>query len=136
MEGKLIKKLKVEDIIKISKLDDDNFADLFTCEIGEWVQFLVQNVDNSNLFMVGVFEDDKLIGYLIAINAIMPPINNGISALYSKTAGLKNNKKALAEMIKWAKDKGATSIDLITNNVVGHAVYGFKKKATLMMMEI
>lgn len=132
----MIKKLEVEDIVKILTLEDDKFEELFSCETGEWVQFLIQNINNPNFFMIGAIEDDRLIGYMVAINAVILPICNGISALYSKTAGMENNKEELAEMIKWAKEKGATSIDLITNNVIGHAAYGFKKKATVMTYEL
>jgi hypothetical protein len=62
----MIKKLEAEDIVKILSLKDDDFSILFTCEVGEWVQFLMQNVENENFFMMGYFKDEKLIGYLIA----------------------------------------------------------------------
>lgn len=132
----MIKKLEVEDIAKILTLEDDKFTELFICEVGEWVQFLMQHVNNPNFFMIGAFENNQLLGYMIAVNTVIPPVVNGISAWYSKTAGIKNNKKELDEMIKWAKEKGAVSIDLITNNVIGHAAYGFRKKATLMTLKI
>jgi hypothetical protein len=132
----MIKKLEVEDIVKILKLDDETLTKVFPCEVGEWVQFLIQHVDNPNSFMMGEMDGDKLTGYYIAINAIAPPINFSVSVLYSKTAGKETNKIFLDALIDWAKEKGADSIDFITNNVVGCAVYGFKKKAALMSMKI
>ena len=131
----MIKKLEAEDIVKILYLNDPDFSTLFTCEIGEWVQFLMQNVENENFFMMGYFKDEKLTGYLIAYFVPLP-ICKGVSALYSKTAGLTANKKILDELKNWSKEKGAISIDIITNNVRGHAIYGFEKKATMMTIEL
>lgn len=128
-----MKILEAEDIVQILKLDDPDFTTLFDCEIGEWVQFLIQNVDNENFFMMGNFKDNKLTGYLIAYFVPLP-ICKGVSALYSKTAGLRANKLILDELKKWSIEKGAVSIRLITDNVNGHSVYGFKKKSTLMEM--
>lgn len=130
------KKMEVEDIVKILKLDDPKLTQVFPCEKGEWVQWLIQNVDNPGFFIRGVFEEDKLIGYLVAINAFVPPINKAITVLYSKTAGMEANHAILDELIGWSKEKGAASIDFITDNPIGHSVYGFKKKATMMTMEL
>lgn len=132
----MIKKPTVEDITKILILEDDKLTKVFPCEIGEWVQFLIQNVDNPNFFMRVAIEENKLIGYLVAFNAIAKPISNCVSVLYSKTAGTEINRVVLEELIRWSKDKGAASIDFVTDNVVGHTVYGFKKKTTMMTMEL
>lgn len=131
----MIKKLEVEDIAKIIFLKDEIFDELFPCSVGEWVQFLIQNVDNPNLFIIGSIEDGTLTGYCVSYYVKLP-ISKSASTLYSKTAGKEINKKALVMMIKWAKEMGADAIDIITNNPVGHSVYGFKKKATVMTLKI
>lgn len=131
----MIKKLDADSISKIMYLDDPDFSKLFDCEIVEWVQFLMQHMENENFFMMGYFKDKQLTGYLIAYFVPLP-VCKGISALYSKTGGLEANKIGLNELKKWGKEKGATSIDLITNNVKGHGIYGFTKKATMMTMAI
>jgi len=127
----MIKFLEIEDITKILYLNDPDFERLFDCEVGEWVQFLSQHVDDENFFIMGEVIDTDLIGYLIAYFVPLP-ICKGVSALYSKTMGLKSNKIILEKLKKWGKVKGAASIDIITHNPVGHSVYGFKKKATMM----
>ena len=132
----MIKKLEAEEIAKILYLNDNKLTQVFPCEIGEWTQFLMQHIDNLNFFMRGVLEGDKLIGYLVAINSIILPVNKSITVLYSKTAGREANHAVLDELIEWSKEKGAVSIDFITDNPIGHTVYGFKKKATMMTMEI
>lgn len=130
----MIKKLEAEEIAKILTLDDSKLTQVFPCEVGEWTQFLMQHIDNPEFFMRGVLEDDKLTGYLVAASSIVPPINKSITVLYSKTAGIEANNEVLNELIEWSKEKGAESIDFITDNVAGHTVYGFKKKATMMTM--
>ena len=131
----MIKKLEVEDIVKILHLKDDDFNNLFVCEKGEWVQFLIQNADNEDFFMYGYEEEGKLIGYLIAY-FISLPICKGVSVLYSKTAGLSVNKKVLEKLKDWAILKKAKTIDIITNNVVGHSIYGFEKTGTTMAIKL
>ena len=131
----MIKKLNAKDISKIMYLDDSHFNELFVCEIGEWVQFLMEHYQNEDFFMIGHFKDDKLTGYLVAYFVPLP-VCKGVSVLYSKTAGITNNKLGLDELIEWSKSKGALSLDLITENVVGHSVYGFKKKATMMRLDL
>ena len=131
----MIKKLEVEDITKIMSLKDEVFDELFPCSIGEWVQFLIQNVDNPNLFIIGSIENGVLTGYCVSYYVELP-ISKSASTLYSKTSGKETNKKALAMMIEWAKEKRADAIDIITNNPIGHSVYGFKKKATVMTLKI
>lgn len=132
----MIKNLEAEEIAKILYLNDDKLTQVFPCEVGEWTQFLMQHIDNPNFFMRGVLEDNKLIGYLVAVSSIIPPVNKSITVLYSKTAGTEANHAVLDELIEWSQEKGAASIDFITDNPVGHTVYGFKKKATMMTMKI
>jgi hypothetical protein len=131
----MIKKLDANDISQILYLKDPDFTDLFQCEVVEWIQFLMQNKDTEHFFMIGSFDDEKLVGYLIAYFVPLP-IFKGVSVLYSKTAGKENNKEALLKLIEWAKEKKAPTIDIITKNPSGHSVYGFKKSATMMSIEV
>ena len=131
----MIKKLDAKDISKIMYLDDPHFNELFVCEIGEWVQFLMEHHQNEDFFMIGNFKVNEMNGYLVAYFVPLP-VCKGVSVLYSKTAGITTNKLAMEELIKWSKSKGALSLDLITENVIGHSVYGFKKKATMMRLDL
>jgi len=131
----MIRKMEVEDIAKIMYLPDPDFDKLFKCTLGEWVQFLVQNAGNEHFFIWGVFDGDVLTGYVVAC-FIPLPICKGVSVLYLKTAGLESNKEVLGKMTNWGREKGAASIDIITNNVIGYQVYGFKKSATVMGVEL
>jgi len=131
----MIKKLEVEDIAKLLKIDDD-VTDYFPCDRGEWVQFLISQSRNPDMFIIGAIEKDSPVGYMVAVNNVKPPLSDCVSVLFSKTAGTEENNKALGMLIEWAKEKGAKSIQFVTDDVVGHSVYGFKKRATLMSMEI
>ena len=130
------KKLEAEEIAKILYLKDEKLTQVFPCEVGEWTQFLMQHINNPKFFMRCVLEDDKLIGYLVAVNAVVLPINKSITVLYSKTAGIEANHAVLDELIEWSREKGAIKIEFVTDNPIGHTVYGFKKRATVMMTEI
>jgi len=131
----MIRIMEVEDIVKILKLNDPNFSTLFSCSVGEWVQFLIQHAEDDNFFMVGTVKDEILEGYLIAYFVELP-ISKGVSVLYSKTAGKENNTKALLKLKEWANERKAKSIDIVTNNPIGHTVYGFKKSATVMTIKL
>jgi len=132
----MIRKMEVEDIAKILVTKDDDFKNLFDCSVGEWVQFLVQNAGNDRFLMIGNTQDDKIDGYLIAINSRSFPGDPFVTVIYSKTAGLEINKESLGILKAWAKEEGAKEIRFITNNEKGHQVYGFKRKAILMSMEL
>ena len=131
----MIKILSANDISKILYLEDPVFSKLFDCEVSEWVQFLMQNIDNEYFFMVGAFENDKITGYMIAYFVPLP-ICKGVSVLYSKTAGKESNRDALLKLKEWASSHKAKSIDIITNNPVGHSVYGFTKSGTMMTIKL
>ena len=95
----MIKKLNAEDIAQILKLEDSAFNDIFKCDIGVWVQFLIQNIDNDALYTCGSFKDGVLKGYMVA--TFRPnPLCSAVSVLYSRTAGLEENKKSGQEDIK------------------------------------
>jgi hypothetical protein len=134
----MIKKFDANDIARILSLDHDiddhlPFAAGHTTirTRGEWVQYLMEAKDHPDFFIVGDIEQ-KINGYLVAFLNPTPLV----WVVYSWTAGLDANKKVLEMLKEWGREKGAKSIDFITDNVAGHTVYGFRKKATLMTMEL
>ncbi len=84
----MIKKLEAEDIAKILTLKDDDFKKVINCELGQWVQFLMQNVENKEYFMMGEIEDNNLVGYIIMVDASLQPVSNSAHVFYSKTTGM------------------------------------------------
>lgn len=131
----MIRRMTVSDIIQINNLSDEGFTDRFQCDKGEWIQYLIQNVDNDLFFMICSLKDNNLIGYMIATHVEIA-VYKGISVLYSRTAGLSNNKNALQQLISWGKTRGVKKIEITTSNPIGHSVYGFKKKGVTMELSI
>lgn len=101
----MIKKLEVEDIAKIMHLDD-NVTDFFPCEKGEWVQWLIQNVDNPRIFIIGNIEDNQIIGYFVALNNLMPPVFDYISVIYLWSLSHKITHTLIEAGKKWAIKNG------------------------------
>ena len=130
-----IKQMEADEISKILYTDDKDFKKLFDCSKGEWCQFLMQNIENDQFFMTCVLEENKLIGYVVAYFVPLP-ICQGVTVLYSLTAGKKDNIKVLTELKAWSLEKGAKTIDILTSNPIGHSVYGFKKKAVNMTLKL
>ena len=64
-----IRKMEVEDIVKI--LTDDKFEShsMFNHSKGQWVQFLMQNVDNDNVLILGRVQDNELQNFSVTIHS-------------------------------------------------------------------
>jgi len=62
-----IKKLEVEDIVKI--LNDDKFEShvMFNNCKGQWTQFLINNVNNDNVLIIGRVEENELKNFAVVI---------------------------------------------------------------------
>lgn len=125
----MIRKYDRADIAKLLHLEHD-IEEMLSIDKGTWVQSLMEEVDNPDYFICGTGN-----GYIVAFYD-PHPLARRIWVVYSWTAGLEDNKKILEMLIEWGRAKGATVIEFTTTNVAGHMVYGFRKKATLMSMEI
>lgn len=131
----MIRRMTVPDIVQINNLSDDGFINRFQCDMGEWIQYLIQNVNNDLFFMICSLNDNILTGYMIATH-VESAVYKGISVLYSRTSGLSNNKDALQQLISWGKNRGVKKIEITTSNPIGHSVYGFKKIGVTMELKI
>ncbi|HCY86660.1 MAG TPA: hypothetical protein DHV36_16125 [Desulfobacteraceae bacterium] len=132
----MIRKMTVEDIAKILKLEDDVFETVFHCTIGEWVQFLARNVENDNFLMLGVFSEDVLAGYIVCSSSVFPPVSYHVGILYYVGTGEDNAAKVLPEIKKFAQGKNANSIRFITRKPEAFSKYGFIITASLMEMAV
>ncbi len=132
----MIKKLNIEDITKILKIDDPDFEKFFPCEIGEWVQFLIKNADNPNVFIWGSFSENGMLNGYVVASSSDSILSKKVFVLYLKTMGYENNKEVLGIMKEWGKEKKLRTIEFITVQPEVLAKYGFSKKAAMMGMEI
>ncbi len=122
----MIRKLEVEDIVKMMKLDGLNIEKFFPCEKGEFIQWLVSQSENSNIFIYGNIEvDGRLNGFMVAANGAFKPISDVVSILYFKTSDdFEVNEKIKFELNNWAKEKGAKRITFICQDIEVFRKYG------------
>lgn len=109
----MVRKMEVEDIAKIAFIEDHLETHL-TCEKGEWVQWLIQNVNNPSMLIIGDFTpDNEINGYMVLVNNVVPPVFNFIASLFTWTRDGnfrcdKDTVTALqAEASKWGREMGA-----------------------------
>lgn len=104
----MIKKLEVDDIAKILSLDDP-IEQIFPCDKGEWVQWLMQNIENPEILIIGRVSSDELDFYAVAVNYVLKPLSDSIGViLFSK--GAETNSHIREQIIEWGKKKGAKKV--------------------------
>lgn len=131
-------------IATILNLPDDglaaNILSGFKCTRAEWVQYLKDyspELDHDFLRVYGVVSDDKVQGYMVAINTYFPPLSRAFIVLYQTFLQLtapERPKAALAALEKikaWALEKGCHMIAVSAKNENTARLYitcaGFKK---------
>lgn len=128
----MIKRLDVDDIAKIMRLEDPDFLESFPCDLGEWVQYLIKMVDNPNFYICGSVENGELLGYVVAVNAVLPPVSKFVNIAYYKSPGYKEGLEILEDLEKWAAHIGAEEIIFSSKKVGVFEKYGFTTKAFVM----
>jgi len=126
-----IKKLEVEEIAGIMQLKD-NFMESFPCEKGEWVQWLISNVENPRVLIVGNVIDGEIKSYLVALDNVIPPLSVQVHILFFYSGGDMEQNMAMINMLNnWAKEKGALKIRGVCQNIKVFEKYGAEQKGIL-----
>jgi hypothetical protein len=116
--------MRVYDRNDIAKIKDmpDNVENVFPCDKGEWVQFLMEFVDNPDFLIVGT--DNS---YLVAHNNIMRPLSNEVWILYfhSRRDSTETIMEIRAAVNNFARRCGTTHIRYISDRPFEH--YGGRK---------
>ena len=100
----------------------------------EWVQWLESMISKENLIgMWGILENDKIRYYIVAMNAVMPPISKAIMLLYQNFFGAKDSNgnnygRVLDYIKKWGIELGANEICAFTRYPRIMSRFGFKKE--------
>ena len=121
-------------IAKILKLED-NIEECFPCTRGEWIQWLMSVVDQlDKIYIMGITTNEKLTGYFVVVNSVLPPLCDSVFALYSYSPkNVNENIEGLLLLKDWAKEQGAKSIKFMTKNVLAHKMYGFVETGNVEM---
>ena len=132
-----------EDISSILNLVDDRLEGQIPCSKIEWVQWLMQNIDKEEFLAIWVAKESQmLMGYMVALNALYPPISASIMILYQSFFSLKDEENqhkgelVLAQVKKWAMNLGATKISIVTKYPRINSKFGFKEEGTAMVLEL
>ena len=132
--NQMIKKLTVQEIARMSRLDD-NVESFFPCDKGEWIQFLIKNVEHPNLFIWGDVVGNTIKAYAVAINSVQPPLSNSVTLLMHYSNNAFDSTMALKEELnKWAKEKGAKRVLFIVNtesDMTSRLKFGVEQKGIL-----
>jgi len=111
------------------------------CSKAEWVQFIVSYISNQNfLGLWAIKENEDIKAYMIAVNAIAPPISRSVLILYQTFFGMKDEDgelvgmQALNAIKEWAREKGAINISIITDKPRINSQFGFEKEDGIPMV--
>jgi len=124
-----IKQLEVEEIAGILQLDDDA-TESFPCEKGEWVQWLISNMENPGVLIIGNIVDSGIKSYLVAVDSVMPPLSIQVNILFFYSSGDTDKNMEMINMLNdWARKRGALKIRGICQNIKVFEKYGAEQKA-------
>ncbi|MCK4817859.1 hypothetical protein KA005_18960 [bacterium] len=101
----MIRKLKTTDIAQILKMDDP-IDKIFPCEKGEWIQWLNQNVDHPELYIIGKAINGSLKSYAVAVNTVGPPLSDAVSIIFMS----ESDKRFIKRIKSWARKKQAKKV--------------------------
>lgn len=105
----MIRRLEPDDIAQILQMEDNNLERVLACEKGEFVQWLMSNVNNERLLILGRVEANKLISYCAVVNTMFPPICTVVSMLYMSNLVIGDNEIKEAILI-WGRDIEAKAV--------------------------
>ena len=89
--------------------------DTLHADHSEWVQWLMQQIGRNDRLGVWMArgEGDMLLGYLVAIDTVAPPLSRSVTILHlSSVEGWEGRLLERAE--GWARGKGAECLEWIT----------------------
>lgn len=101
-----------EDVVQILNLDDQLESILESCTKGEFIQFLIKNLNNENIFLLGYFDRGVLKAYMLAFNNVLLPISSVVFCTYFYSSVSDYDvSKALGEGLKqYSRNCGAKKI--------------------------
>ena len=127
----MIKKLEVEEIAGIMQLED-NATESFPCERGEWVQWLISNVENPRVLIIGHVIDGEIKSYLVALDSVVLPLSVQVNVLFFYSGGDTDKNIAIVDMLnEWARERGAKTIRFVCQNIKVFEKYGAEQKGIL-----
>lgn len=126
-------------IATIFGIHDERLEDQVSMSRAEWTQFLINSTRREEFIGIwGLVKDNKVQRYMVAVNAVNPPISRSVLILYQNFFEDNDNGIAALEEVKaWARAKGAEKLAIQTLYPRVNARFGFQKeKGESMYLEI
>jgi len=131
----MIRKIDSKDnIVQILEFQHD-ISCIMNCSIGEWAQVLMRIVENEKFLILGSYENDKLVGYIVLRNNISPPVSNNVRVVFAyleKTSD-EDMKEIVNVTTNWGKSINADSITVLCKKVDRYIKYGFIETGIVSM---
>jgi len=130
----------VKDIAEILRISDDRLEKQLPCTKGEWVQWLMTMIGKKNAIGVWIAREEEnkpILGYVVAVNSIAPPISNSVLILYSTICLVGSdevNGIAIEKIKSWASELGAKKLSLFTDHPQISRRYGFVESEGIFIM--
>lgn len=138
----MIKRLTTaEDISMLFDLKDDSEIQ-FPCGRHAWMQWLTEQAANPKVGIWATVEQNQAIGYIVAIDNVMPPISDSVSLLYIwyswKPIKRKDTQNLIRTIEDWGREIGAKQvITVLTESQSIHAkISGFKVSGQIFIKEL
>jgi len=118
------------EVATIFGLVDERLEDQVHMDPGEWVQYLQNQMTKEGwACMWGLVENGRIKRYIVAVNAVSPPISRAVLILYQNFfKDHENGLRALEEIKAWARTKGADRVAIHTLYPRINAQFGFMKE--------
>jgi hypothetical protein len=100
----MTKDFDARDIAQILKIEHDN---PLPCDKGAWVQWLMTQIGNEKVKILGIVDGGLVKAYMVMIENIDRPIFDSVAAIYIHSAGARETKEMVEAGIEWAKSTGA-----------------------------
>ena len=127
----MIRKLEVEDIAGILQLKD-NLMKSFPCDKGEWVQWLIANMENPEILIIGNVIGGEIKSYLVALDGVRLPLSVQVHILFFYSDGALDVNMEIRGMLNdWARAKGAKAIRFICRDMAVFEKYGAEQVGIL-----
>lgn len=139
----------LQDAASILSIDDERLESQVLNKVGctktEWVQWIVSNLEKNDGHFLRLWaakdESGKVKAYIIAVNAVAPPISRSVFILYQNFFGMKDDEgvhygpEVLLNVEKWAKELGAKNISIQTDYPRINSKFGFEPESGVSMVK-
>ena len=103
----MIKKLRIPDDVSMLFHVQDDVEQQFPCDRSAWIQWLTEQIINPKVGIWAAIKNNHVIGYIVMMNGVIPPIFDAAVVLYLWSENHKTTRLLVEEAKKWIPEIGA-----------------------------